>query len=205
MGKSIKGIIILVSIFISVIVNAENDFLTGKIVTYTADGYEIQMANQSITIQHTRITDDTDDRGVFRLNLHKDGDKYKEQLQPGRKITLQLKDPGWFILTPYEGKFFIPKTLDDYEAIVRVAFNQSKVKLGSFNAVFSSNKPDSRRLRFAAQVMSTISELTAYTVMDKFKRFGYSPTVDVIKEKMVQIRIRYLLVFTQIGLSPRMR
>ena len=72
-------------------------------------------------------------------------------------------------------------------------------------AVFSSNKPDSRRLRFAAQVMSTISELTAYTVMDKFKRFGYSPTVDVIKEKMVQIRIRYLLVFTQIGLSPRMR
>ena len=49
MGKSIKGIIILVSIFISVIVNAENDFLTGKIVTYTADGYEIQMANQSIT------------------------------------------------------------------------------------------------------------------------------------------------------------
>jgi len=183
MGKSIKGVVVLLCFFVSVIVTAENDFLTGKLVTYTSDGYEIPMASQNISIQHTTINADTDERGVFRLNLRAEQNKYANQLKPGRKITLKLKDPGWFILTPYEGKLYVPKILDDYEMTVRVVFNQSKVKLGAYNAVFSTNKPNSKRLHFAAQVVSTISELSAYTVMDRFKRVGYAPTVKVIKEK----------------------
>ncbi len=162
---------------------ADNDHLVGRVVGYTVEGDEMPIAETEIRILRTTISSPTDEHGNFNLNLRKDKNKYRDQLKPGRKITLEISNPGWFMITPYNGKFFMPKYVDDFDLEVRVVSNKSKMRIGRFDAYFGNKSGNTRTPQHAVQVISTRSELSAYETMERFKQYGYHPFIQTVKTK----------------------
>lgn len=178
-----RYLITIFSLFIFTSVFAENDYLAGRVIGYTVEGEQMPMADTEIRILRTTITDKTDERGYFRLFLRKDKNKYKDQVQAGRKINLEISNPGWFMVTPYDGKFYMPKYVDDFDLEVQVISNKSKMKFGRFEAAFSSKRGNNKTPQHAVQVISTASILSAHETKERFIEYGFHPFIQTVQTK----------------------
>lgn len=165
------------------IANAENDYLVGRVIGYTIEGEQMPIAETEVSILRTTISDKTDEKGYFRLPLRKDKDKYRNQLKAGRKINLEISNQGWFMVTPFDGKFYMPKYVDDFDLDIRVISNKSKMKFGRFLGSFSSKKGNNPTPQHAVQVISTSSILSAHETLERFKEYGYKPFIQTVRDK----------------------
>jgi len=129
--------------------------LTGKIIKVKDNGEEEIFKNVKIFIDKSTIQAQTYEKGNFELK------KNTKQFKFGDRIQLKLKDPNWFILSPFNGKFFMPNKAEHLK--VRVISKQSR----TYASLFTTVKD------YSIQVVYTYNEIYAIDTMNALKKDNY--------------------------------
>jgi len=129
--------------------------LTGKIVKVKDNGEEEIFKNIGISIKNSNIHGRTYQKGIFELK------KSAREFKFGDKIELTLDDPNWFILSPFNGKIFMPNKATRLK--VRVISKQSR----TYASLFTTVKD------YSIQVVYTHNEIYAIDTMNALRKDNY--------------------------------
>ena len=129
--------------------------LTGKIVKVKDNGEEEIFRNIGISVDKSNILTQASKTGKFSLK------RSKKWLKYGDKIQLKLDDPNWFILSPFNGKIFMPNTAQ--YLTVRVISKQSR----TYASLFTTVKD------YSIQVLYTHNEIYAIDTMKALRKDNY--------------------------------
>lgn len=106
---------------------------------------------------------------------------------PGDKIFISIDRPGWSILSPYEGEFFLPKDLENEELIVRVVpFPLNFYPSAYFDSrVMGGNSPGTH----VVQVFVTTDRMKAANLVNSIKNQKLEARYETILGTPVQYRV----------------
>lgn len=162
---------------------SEGEWLNGTITTYDSIGKEIPWAGNVIEVYYEndkyRTAATTGDQGNFHLRI-------KKPMVLGRKVRFNLKVDDYFILSPYNGEFFPPESLTNFDLKIKVVSNSSKaVQVGPLYANFTNKdrkKAATQKQLYTVQVVSTTSSKESIKIRNFFVSNGYDSFIDTIKE-----------------------
>jgi len=140
-----KLIIILI---LSKVLFANEIYINGRVTAFSSNGEEYPKDAITINILNTSIETKSNQKGFFHLIL--DGNKYTS----GTKIRLQVENVGWYIYAPYDGVFFLPKNLEDFDLKIKIVMNSSVIKNSYFNVNVNSNQSKNKKPQPVIQIAS---------------------------------------------------
>ena len=126
--------------------------LQGSIIKVKDNGQEEVFQNVGISINKSAIHTRTYEKGNFELK------KNAQQFKIGDKIQLKLSDKNWFIISPFNGKMFLPNKAEKIK--IRVVSKDSRV----YAALFTTIRD------YSIQVVTTYNEAYAIDTMNALKK-----------------------------------
>jgi len=175
--------------------NAHDYFLHGKVINYSEDGTPFPVEEVTIGIEGTGSKVEYEikknSRGRFHLNLAPNG---KILIRAGEKVRLNIDlSNKWFMLSPYNGEFFLPKNSKNHDIEVILLANNSQIKRKhSRIKLFNEEK---EKVQSCIQILSVKSLWSAKKVRDEFnskwkkKYNAYIETVNIKGKKIFKVLI----------------
>jgi len=150
--KKWNKLLILVMFLSGTTLMADYINLTGSIINVKDNGQEEALNNVNISINNSAIYAKMKIGGKFELH------KNTKQFKIGDKIQLKLSDKNWFIVSPFNGKMFLPNKAEKIK--IRVVSKQSRV----YAALFTTIRD------YSIQVVTTYNEAYAIDTMNALKK-----------------------------------
>lgn len=180
--KKLLLIFLLIISPLSIAKDTVKDWLNGSVSTFDLVGKKIPWSGNVIKISYERekyrTATKTNNKGDFHLFI-------KKPIVLGTKVTLSIDEDDYFILAPFNGEFYPPRDLTNFELHIIVVSNSSKVvQVGPLYASFSNQdiSKKNQKQMYTVQVVSTTSNLKAAATRDFFRRRGYDSFVDTLKQ-----------------------
>lgn len=149
--------------------------ISGKAIYYDDNGIEQPIIGRNIEIIYnkglTKRKVNTDTDGEFILAI-----KNPLPLIKGEEIKIKINDKKYFIISPYNGVMFSPRSLTNYKLKIVTITNESKIKTNKLSAQFNLSRnikyyKDS--IFYTVQVCSTSSKDEANKKRNYFIKLGY--------------------------------
>jgi len=189
--------LLIFTIFLSTIVDANDYILHGKVITYSEDGYPYPVEQIDIKIEGTGSNDVTysikkNSGGRFHLNLL--NSKGKPLIKAGEKVRLDVNlSDKWFMLTPFNGEFFLPKNSKNHDIEVILLANNSQLKRKKSRIKFFNTEKE--KVEYCVQILSVNSPSSARKTRDEFnnkwkkKYNAYIETVTLNRTKIYKVLV----------------
>ena len=142
-------------------------YLKGRIIAFSSNGEEYGKEGLTLSIPYEDNPKKSIKNGFFRLYL-------PDNYTAGTKVRLMIDNPNWFIYSPNNGQFFLPKNLEDFDLEVKVVTNTSKIKNKYFDVSISSKQTQGKISQPVIQIASFKNESSAKKVLKDIKRKRYS-------------------------------
>ena len=150
--KKWTKLVLLLSLLSSTTLMADYINLRGTIVKVQDNGQEEVFKNVRISIKNSTIQSRTYQKGNFDMK------KNSKDLKAGDPIQLTISDARWFIISPFDGKMFLPNRAQNIK--VRVISKSSRVYAALFKTVRDYN----------IQIVSTYNEAYAIDTVNALRR-----------------------------------
>lgn len=140
--------------------SSEEVTLRGKVIKLLDNGEEIPFSGLQIRIGGTSLQTITNKDGSFNLPSSKKS--ITKHLEVGSKIELIVSDKQWFMLAPFAGSMFIPKSSVSYIKIRMIP---------KYSRIYSSIALSTRY--YSIQVLTNNNEGYAIDRMRELRKYGF--------------------------------
>lgn len=175
--KSIYYISFLLVLLTSGVSSANDNvlgILSAKVMYIDSNSVERPIVGRNIRLEYNgsiyKKIAITDREGEFNLLINN-----KHPLIRGGKIKITILDSNYFILSPFNGVMFTPRSLANYKLEILAVKDKSYIVNDRINArfIFNSNIQNNNSKIYTIQVRSTPSNYEAIQIRKKLKRDGY--------------------------------